>query len=133
VSVYLTLAMYLPMVKVIYPIDYTTNPLAALFLQRLAKRTVRRGKSMRSRQVRVGNRVLPSIVGKLGAIVLAALYLAVQTPAAATPLTYTLSNATATFPQGTVNLSGTFTIDPQTGIPSNVDVTATGPVPPLAQ
>lgn len=87
---------------------------------------------MRSGQARVGNRFLPSIVGKLGALVLVALYLAVQ-PAAAGPLTYTLSNATAIFSQGTVDLSGTFTIDPQTGNPSNIDVTATGPLPPLAQ
>jgi hypothetical protein len=48
-------------------------------------------------------------------------------PAVATPITYTLSDVTANFALGTVDLAGTFTFDPTTTILSSIDVVATGP------
>jgi hypothetical protein len=58
-------------------------------------------------------------------------YLAAPTPAVATPITYTLSGASATFDAlGTDTFTGTFTFDPATHAEIAVDITVTGPVLP---
>ncbi len=62
-------------------------------------------------------------------VVSAAASLLAPAPALATPITYTLSGATATFtsPAGTITLTGTFTFDPAGPTLDAVSITATGP------
>jgi len=53
----------------------------------------------------------------------------VSFPAAAQPITYMLSDATATFDsEGTLDLTGRFTFNPASDILSSINITATGPI-----
>jgi hypothetical protein len=69
----------------------------------------------------------------LGAMLVAttAAYFATPTPASASPFTYTLENTSASFEQGQVTFTGTFTFDPNGPTLSQVMITAAGPTPPL--
>jgi hypothetical protein len=76
--------------------------------------------------------------GFLGAMLIATTaYMATPTPATAIPITYTFTpatGATATYGNlGTVTFTGTFIFDPATSVLSAVNITATGPVPPLSK
>jgi len=54
---------------------------------------------------------------------------AVAVSASATPITYALSDATATFDsEGTLDLTGRFTFNPATDLLSSVNITVTGPI-----
>ena len=65
---------------------------------------------------RVGIAFHARTLGLLTALAVAATgYLATPNPAAAAPVTYTLSDVTATFPSGTDQVTGSFTYDPSTG------------------
>lgn len=70
-------------------------------------------------------------LGLLTALAAAAACLIAPTPAAATPITYTLSGVTATFvPFGTDTLTGSFSFDPSTITLDSEDITVTGPFQP---
>lgn len=68
-------------------------------------------------------------LGLLGAmVVLAAAYTVAPLPATATPIDYSLSDASATFtsPPGTIMLTGTFVFDPSGPTLVSSDISATG-------
>lgn len=77
----------------------------------------------------------PCLLRLLGVVAVAApAILGTPAPAYATPITYTLRSVSASFPEGTVSLSGTFELDlPITMVETDfsVSLTASGPSPPL--
>ncbi|HJU17102.1 MAG TPA: PEP-CTERM sorting domain-containing protein [Stellaceae bacterium] len=53
-------------------------------------------------------------------------------PVWADPITYTLSDVAATFPDGTVDLTGSLIYDLAGNTSPSIDITATGAIPPLS-
>jgi hypothetical protein len=75
---------------------------------------------------------LDRTLGLLGVVVVVApAILATPTSARASPFTYTLENADASFQPGQVTFTGTFTFDPDGPTLVQVMITAAGTTPPL--
>src|SRR4051794_839040 len=67
----------------------------------------------------------PALLGIMA--VVSAMCFAAPSTSQANPITYELSGVTASFPSGTLTLTGNFTFDPTSDTLDSVSITATGP------